>query len=232
MIALKNLKRNKRFLLGFCALLVVAMVSVGVTLALTKVEYPYTTNVVTIGEVRIELIDRYYDLDGDKQTNKDKAKNGSAYSETNPPVFDANTDVAKTVKVKNIGNYSCYVRLQVQKEWIYQEGDTQTILDDYIQWQPSANWIEGEDEGDGYVYYYYTEPLDPGDETTGLFNGNKFHIGNYDKTFGSKAIGHIRVTAQAVQSDYTDGSFGELGSGKTFETKNGHVVKWNNLLFE
>ena len=56
------------------------MVSVGVTLALTKVEYPYTTNVVTIGEVRIELIDRYYDLDGDKQTNKDKAKNGSAVS--------------------------------------------------------------------------------------------------------------------------------------------------------
>ena len=81
MIALKNLKRNKRFLLGFCALLVVvAMVSVGLTLALTTVDKTYTTNVVTIGEVKIELIDNYYDTD--------MAANGQTYTKTNPPVLN------------------------------------------------------------------------------------------------------------------------------------------------
>ena len=218
MIALKN----KKFLLGFCALLVaVALVSAGVTLALTTVEYPYTTNVVTIGEVRIELIDNYYD--------SDMTANGQTYTEDNPPVFAPNTDVQKTVKVKNVGKYPCYVRLQVRKDWVYQEGMTQANLDAYITWTTSAKWIEGEDLDDGYVYYYYTDILQPNAETTGLFASNQFHIGDYNKSYGSKSVGHIYVQAQAVQSDYTTGDF---GSGKTFETdSDGHVVKWNGLLF-
>jgi hypothetical protein len=144
--------KNKKFLLGFCALLVaVAMVSVGLTLALTTVDKTYTTNVVTIGEVKIELIDNYYDTD--------MAANGQTYTKTNPPVFEPNKDVTKTIKVKNVGNYPCYVRLLVQKEWIYDQQDPQSGLqmlvdidapngetemsEQTIQWNVTSKWVRG-----------------------------------------------------------------------------------------
>jgi len=264
-IALKKRNSNKKFLLGFCALLVVvAMVSVGVTLALTTVDKTYTTNVVTIGEVKIELIDKYYDLDGDKQINKDKAKNGANYYEKTddadavPPVFDPNTNVAKTVKVKNIGKFPCYVRLLVYTEWTYSGPDSElpVRLTDKIEWKPSSKWIKGDKvtvDGKLFTCYYYTKIIYPQSddnathekETDGFFtyddpeNGlqqNMFHIGNYNKTFGSQATGHIIVKAQAVQSDYTEGELGDLGDYDTEKTfvrdAQGHIIRWNDLIFE
>ena len=278
MIALKKRNKNKRFLLSFCALLVVvAMVSVGVTLALTKVA-PYTTNVVTIGEVKIELIDKYYDNE-DKQTNKLIAENGENYSETNPPVFLPNSDVKKTIQVQNVGKYPCYVRLLVRKQWVYEGQDTETgqqmlfdidapngeeeLEQQVIRWQVNSGWVRGitpqmDAEGNyiqenGQVLlenqtiefdeclwdycYYYQNILYPNQKTEPLFVDNEFHIDYYNRDYGDKAVGHIFVAAQAIQSDYTQNAFGDLENNadkdKTFFKKSNKIVKWNdNLLFE
>ena len=249
-------------MLSFCALLVVvALVSVGVTLALNTVDKTYTTNVVTIGEVKIELIDKYYDADGDMAQNK-ILNGGNTYQEPTtdnkdgiPPVFDKNTSVHKTVKVKNIGKFPCYVRLLVCTEWEYSGPDAErpVNLSGAIEWEPSSKWIEGDKirlDDRWFTCYYYTDILYPqGDnapgheikETDGFFTyndpvkglqQNMFHIGDYNKDLGSQATGHIFVRAQAVQSDYTSDDIG-ADSDKTFETDDlGRVVRWNDLLFE
>lgn len=261
MFALKKRKNKKnRFLLGFCALIVaVAGVSVGLTLALTTVDKTYTTNVATIGEVKIELIDKYYDADGEVvgDGKGDMSKNGQEYTEDDPPVFGPDTTVHKTVKVKNIGKFPCYVRLLVYTEWVYSgpHSDLPVPLTDKIEWTPSSKWIKGDKvkvDGKLFTCYYYTEIIYPQSddipthkkETEGLFTyldpedglqENMFHIGNYDKTYGG-STGHIIVTAQAVQSDYTEDELGDLNDYDTKKTfvrdSQGHIVRWNDLIFE
>lgn len=237
MIALKkgNKKKKRNRLPVFCVLLVViAAVSVKLTLALTTVE-PYTTNVATIGEVKIALINVYNGITIDTDGKQ-------AALTANPPVFEPNTDVPKTVKVKNVGKFPCYVRLIVEKEWIYRSGMSQYIMSDCISWQVNSKWvletgIDGDFSYDDYFCYYYTDILAPNEETDPLFKDNKFHIGNYDKTYGSQSNGHIYVQAQAVQSDNVPsdsfGDVGDLTSTKTFvRNSEGKIVKWNGLYFE
>jgi len=261
--ALKKRKNKKnRFLLGFCALIVaVAAVSVGLTLALTTVDKTYTTNVATIGEVKIELIDKYYDADGEVvgDGKGDMSKNGQEYTEDDPPVFGPDTTVHKTVKVKNTGKFPCYVRLLVKQEWEYTETSvdpathtaSQVIhdLSPFIEWTPNSKWVKGDevtatvdDEPQTFRCYYYTDILPVNGTTDGLFTyydtkdkktyENMFHIGDYTISEGLKAgLAHITVMAQAVQSDYTSGDFGKTDE-YTFQTENGKVVKWNGLIFE
>ena len=208
MIALK--KRKKIYLTGFCVLLVaIAIVSVKITLALNTVKQPISTNVATIGEIKIKLIDEYYEA-------SDMTKNHQTYDKDHPPVFKRGDDVTKTVYVQNVGEHPCYVRLLVRKEWVYQDPDTLALFDldnptgdaeeedQIITWTVNDEWVRGkpsDDYPDYYIYYYKTPLSARGGKTQSLFKDNQFHIGRYDLD------AHIYVMAQAVQSDSTKGFF-------------------------
>lgn len=192
---MEKLKSNKRFLLGLCALMVaVAMVSVGVTLAAWTTPAKNETNVITLGSVKIKLIDEY---------------------ERNDSV-SPNVSVDKKVSVTNTGNSPCYVRILVKRSWkqpsgkpaadpdwilyTHQVGGTET--DGYN----NADWTKGADVTvDSVVYecYYYTSgdgKLAVGATTSTLFDHFKL-VDTFDTAVYGNYEGAITVMAQAVQSD-------------------------------
>lgn len=200
MIALKKI--NKRFLSGLCALIVaVALVSVGVTMAAWNASTS-ETNVVTIGNVKIDLIDTY-----------------TPQNNVSPGV-----DVEKVVSVKNIGNTSCYVRLFVKKEWLTDTGAVTDLSVDLIKPQYKSGWVKGTcpSGGDytGYECYYYQSELAPGQTASSLFD--KFVLDSgFDVTKYANYEGHIIVKAEAVQSEYVGDEMTRTG---------GNITDWPSAL--
>lgn len=212
------------------------MVSVGVTLAATK--YPgFETNVVVIGQIKIGLIDRYYEIQDNYSTQH--------YSEANPPAFNPGDTVKKEIAVENTGKFDCYVRILLRREWQINET---TDFSNYITIieKDTTKWYHGSNvyyDGVEYECYYYRHIL-PAGETTPLLC-EKFKLGDFDKTTAGTKTGKIIVLAQAVQSDYVD--VGDLSQATTPEeiaeaesktiVKNIdhgvlHIVKWNGLEFK
>lgn len=191
------LKKNKKFLSGLCALIVaVALVSVGVTMAAWNAQTS-ETNVVTIGNVKIDLIDTY-----------------TPQNNVSPGV-----EVDKIVSVKNTGNTSCYVRVFVKKEWLTDKGVATTEPSvDLIKPQYKSGWVKGTcpsgSEYTGYECYYYQSELAPGQTADSLFDkfvlDDSFDVdkyGNYE--------GHIIVKAEAVQSEYVVDEMTKTGGNIT-----------------
>lgn len=189
------------------------MVSVGATFALIRGS-SYETNVVTIGNVDVEL---HEDYPNDGQTLVPGAK-----------------DVKKEVWVENTGNLPCYVRILVKREWRNASGTTvnplpsdlllEMISPNYIN---TNDWVKGTtDTGDGYEYYYYQHELPVGEVTSHLMDtfdfvqevdGVEFSTEKYG---GYKGI--IEVKAQAVQSEYVTDKLVKSG---------GKIVHWDDTVF-
>lgn len=181
------LKKNKKFLSGLCALIVaVALVSVGVTMAAWNAQTS-ETNVVTIGNVKIDLIDTY--------TPQNNVSPGVA--------------VDKVVSVKNTGNTSCYVRIFVKKEWRTDTGASTNLSVALIEPQYNySDWVKGTCPSGsvytGYECYYYQSELAPNETADSLFD--KFVLDDsFDVDTYGNYEGHIFVKAEAVQSEYIDG---------------------------
>ena len=142
------------------------------------------TNVITSGNIRIDLLQEMA-VTEDGQT---------VLFEDSQERFDVMPaqEVSKIVKVKNIGDNAAYVRIQVEKAISLAEGvqgdpDVSLITMDFDR----AGWTEN----DGY--YYYNEPLEPGETTTALFNNVTFAPSMGNMYQNSTAT--ITVNAQATQ---------------------------------
>lgn len=199
MIALK--KDNRKAVWGFCALVIaVVMVSVGVTLAAWE-SSGRQTNVVTIGNIEIELHDDYNEIDG---TNK---KPGDT--------------VAKKVSVENTGDKPCYVRVLVKAYW---DGGNATLNKFIEPNYDTTNWAGPFDwSGSDYdVCFYYKGTsgdgiLQPGVTTKPLFETFQLKDGTIDGVSAEEykgMTGHIIVKAQAVQSDNINPSEVDVANGK------------------
>lgn len=75
-----------------------------------------------------------------------------------------------------------------------------------VEFEPGDNWVKCDDDG----YYYYTIPVDPGEETTDLFGGNSITIKNGSTVVTSldQEIQYVNVdviadAVQAVELDNT-----------------------------
>ena len=205
MFALKKKKTSS--LLGFFAVIAaVALVSVSVTWAAMEI-YEYlgqnrNTNVFTIGNVDIDLIDVY------EQKND----------------VEPETQVDKKVAVKNTGTIPCFVRVYLKKGWTVTGGKTDPgeakiipeISADGIAgtYGNSDKWVKGDnpygaltDTTDSmykyktYDCWYYQSPIAAGAETDPLFT--HFHLAQPDdgKPYASMK-GSIAVMAEAVQYKY------------------------------
>lgn len=220
---MEKLKRSKKFLLGLCALIVVvAAVSVGVTWSAINMFGAYrNTNVFTIGNVDIELVDEY--------TRQDNI----------PP----NTQVPKKVYVANTGTVPCYVRVFLKKYWEY--GDKPDPGADKIvpevspprtgnpgKYADSGLWVLGTNPYAGlddsstdpmktykdYDCWYYQRDIDPGAITQPSLFTN-FHLESADAGKPYTGMeGKIVVMAQAVQSEYI---VGEMETNT-----NGKIINW------
>lgn len=140
-------------------------------------------NVITAGDIKIELQETAI-RDGEE-----------ILFEQSQERFDVmpGQDVSKIVMVKNTGSNPAYIRVEVQKA-IALAADAQGDVDlELVSLDfDSEKWTL---RNDGY--YYYNEPLAPGETTAALFRNVKFDTGMGNMYQGSTAT--IKVSAQATQ---------------------------------
>ena len=165
---------NKKKLLCIAATLVlVAVLSVGVTLAAFKASVE-TINTLTFGNVHVDLIDVYT-----------KPEKGVVPGQT----------VEKIVSAKNTGSNTQYVRLRLTKSW-WEGGQEGSDLDpSYIElnFVNPDKWVLGEDG-----YYYYQLPLTAGQTAENLIESFSLPK-NWDMEGYTGLDGHIDAFAEAVQ---------------------------------
>ncbi len=165
---------NKKKLLCIAATLVlVAVLSVGVTLAAFKASVE-TINTLTFGNVHVDLIDVYT-----------KPEKGVVPGQT----------VEKIVSAKNTGSNTQYVRLRLTKSW-WEGGQERRDLDpSYIElnFVNPDKWVLGEDG-----YYYYQLPLTAGQTAENLIESFSLPK-NWDMEGYTGLDGHIDAFAEAVQ---------------------------------
>ena len=110
----------------------------------------------------------------------------------------------KDVQIKNTGDTDAYIRVAVVVNWMNEDGTkvwaTKPVAGedkDYtISYNLSNGWIDG---GDGY--YYYTQPVDPGDMTNILITSATQNATGPKGTDGTQYYLSIEIVASAIQAD-------------------------------
>lgn len=164
----------KKLILIALSLICVATITTGVTLASFNSSLT-TNNVVTFGNISVELIDIY--------EHQDNVRPGQI--------------IDKVVSAKNDGNNTEYVRIYIEKNWT-KGGEVLTDKDGkYIEIIPANPdlWIYGDDG-----YYYYQKPLEPNQTADNLMNSFTLKS-DWDMEGYFKLEGNIIVRAEAVQYD-------------------------------
>ena len=115
------------------------------------------------------------------------------------------TGKSKTnVQIKNTGDTDAYIRAAVVVNWMSEDGTkvwaTKPVAGedkDYtISYNLSNGWIDG---GDGY--YYYTQPVDPGDMTNILITSATQNATGPKGTDGTQYYLSIEIVASSIQAD-------------------------------
>lgn len=157
------------------ALAVLCAASVGAALAMLAAQ-GRSLNVVTLGNVEIRL------------------NNSGAQAVTVTPTVP----VEKKVSVTNDGGKPAYVRVKLDKYWVSAGSDTPAAGSDASLIRllnGSADWREGADG-----YYYYQKVLPQGATTGDLCDA--YAVSEKADNSYVGLSGTIRLSAEAVQSDY------------------------------
>ncbi|MFI3227999.1 MAG: hypothetical protein R3Y09_11430 [Clostridia bacterium] len=153
-----------------------------------------TTNVVTTGNVEIELIEEYLDEFGETvvfdSTLTHEVVPGDSYS--------------KIPYITNTGSESCYVRIYLATEATL--GD-EVLTADELQFDINdVNWV-AEDDTSVSGWYRYDGVLESGQSTEPLFTEVAFAL-----SMGNDYIGYaidVNLQAQGVQYEYNELEDGE-----------------------
>lgn len=140
-------------------------------------------NVITAGDIKIELQETAI-RDGEEILFEQSQERFNVMP---------GQDVSKIVRVKNTGSNPAYIRVEVQKA-IALAADSHGDVDlDLVSLDFDGDrWRLGSDG-----FYYYDQPLAPGETTAALFRNVKFDTGMGNMYQGSTAT--IKVSAQATQ---------------------------------
>ena len=166
------MKKIFKYILPLC---VVGLLTVGITYAGFKARKD-TTNIITIGDLEVELIDIY----------------------TRPDSVGPGDNVSKIVSAENTGNNDAYIRINLEKVWTDKDGNVVEGLDPdliEINFPNPEDWIDG---GDGY--YYYQRPLKAGERAENLLDSFKLSL-NYKPNGNEEIEGNIIVNAEGIQAD-------------------------------
>ncbi len=182
-----------------CALVVICLSIVAYG---TVAYYTYedtATNVITAGNVRIELEELAILVEG-----------GAPVPFNNPNDVVPGTSVSKIVQVKNTGVSAAWVRLDLSKEIMLADGVDGEIDLSLVSYEINDKfWAEQ----DGW--FYYLSPLAPGATTEPIFTDVSFSalMGNMYQQ--SKSI--INITAHATQTVHNGESVFEAAGWPTAE---------------
>lgn len=142
-----------------------------------------TTNVITAGNLRIELVET---------EPSQEAGHGTAAGSVQGSVVPGKR-VSQVVQVENTGDYPAYVRVRVAKTIVLAEGtEGQPDPGLIICGVNREHWIEGEDG-----CYYYQDRLEAGELTEPLFQEVEFDASMGNMYQGSQV--RLEIQAQATQ---------------------------------
>ncbi len=162
--------KKKNLLIGVIACIMLSILAIGGTIAwLTDQEQ--VTNVVTVGNVNIEIIEDWDEKDGRN--------------------IVPGVDVTKVATVKNNGANPAYIRAKVilSNEYFNEYVDI-----DFNIAGPDYKWFK---DGD---YYYYTKIVPPGEITEALFSKFVLSETYIEPPIGGQPGFNIDVYAEAIQS--------------------------------
>lgn len=143
-------------------------------------------NVITSGNIEIELVETTDKLDANKQPipfeNVDGVMPGTA--------------VSKIVQVKNVGEADAYIRVKVETNVTLATGNNaipgyEPISIEYATGTSKTEWTEKNG------YYYYNSPVAPGEITKPLFSEVYFKTSMGNEYQNSKA--EVKVIAYGTQ---------------------------------
>lgn len=97
-------------------------------------------------------------------------------------------EVTKIAEVKNTGDNTAWIRVQIEKSFDMEEADPSLIV-----LVIGENWTQGEDG-----WYYYSEKLEPGEVTEPIFEEVQFAKEMSNEYQNKQA--NVNVIAQAVQT--------------------------------
>lgn|GEM_PF-277758 len=174
---------RKRLVLAAAIVAIVGLAAAGTNAFITS--EAHTTNVITTAKIDIDLIESTM-VDGEKIEWPGDGITGVMPGQ----------NVSKIVEVENKdGSGPAWVRVHVDSE-IQKAGETEREDgSELLSFDLSDQWIEGKGENAGY--YYYSQPVAPGQTTPPLFTKVTF-AGAMDNSY-QNCTAYVHVSAQAVQ---------------------------------
>lgn len=178
---------KKRF--GAVAVLtLLAALCVGGTLASTTVQAT-ADNIMSFGDVKTKVVQSelvngdYVDLEEDQY-------------DIEAPLGQIN----RRVRVVNTGSEPEYVRVRLDMQANVAGEDEPQDASNYVVYEVASDneWQQVIAE-DGTIWYYYTQPVAPGEDTTDLVKSMEL-IGNYNEVVGTGGSLVFTAYAEAVQS--------------------------------
>ena len=103
-----------------------------------------------------------------------------------------NGTIKSNVNVTNTGNIDAYIRVKLVTYRVNDEGDHIGGIAKIPDFTPGAGWVENGD------YYYYTQPVAPGEQPEISLIDRITLTDSYDDADGGKQV--IEVMAEAIQS--------------------------------
>ena len=141
-----------------------------------------TDNVITFGNVKVQLINHTLDENGKEVEVKDGKEELLKYE-----------DVSRIIKVKNVCNHSVYVRVKLNTTG--KKNQEIFPAEDYVNYKfADEKWREK----DGWIYY--TDVLEPNKTTEDLMRGIEFDVNRLTSEYAGSDI-EFKAEVQAVQSE-------------------------------
>lgn len=204
---------RKKLLITVLSLLLVAAVSVGATLAYFSDTSEAKSNVITLGHVDIDLIDRlpedYAETEDDHTWKGTEGKDGITYEDVLPGDF-VEKEVGFSVKSDSM---DAWVAIQVQTVVTELPGETETftkadvekelseLIQDYVEKSAGSVWeaVPVSDENNK-VTYYFRNVAPGGTDNVLLFDGIQIPGKTWDNAYAGVKF-NVNVQAVAVQAD-------------------------------
>lgn len=165
-----------------CAFIIICLSVVAYGTAAFFTYEESATNVITMGNIKIELSDISVSEDGSASPSEDTIR------------IVPGTDVSKVIQIENVGDNPAWVRISVEKSIALAEGVSGDIDLSLIGLDINTQYWT---EADGY--YYYNTVLESGKTTEPLFTTVSFAAEM--SNIYQQSIATIDITAYATQAD-------------------------------
>ena len=153
-------------------------------------------------------------------TNSNPVKNNFKPSFVDCEVTEKFNGTTKSnVNVTNTGDTEAYIRVKLVTYRVNDEGRHIGGIATIPSFEPGANWVKYESNGE--VYYYYTLPVTPNNKTASDLISSINLTGFYDDADGGKQV--IEVMAEAIQS----GPANAVGDSWGVSISEGRVTAYN-----